>query len=284
MVTVVMGGRARSAKSKAGDFTSVTAKRTRHSRDELRELLLETGRTMLKEEGLSSGAEALTFKRVFDRIEQDTGTRLTNASVIRRVWDSQSDFQTEVLVAVAKGQSGAEIDIAEAALAPIVASIRLTTLESREQALRDLCRLGGALNAQAVRESKNWPLLIGVWALAATGESTESRKEIESALISGFDGFSARIEAIYGAMVAFLGLRLREQFTLRDFVIAEDSLSQGYGLRDRLDDKVRKIIVRPTGPNGEEQEWTIFAVALEGLIRQFFEFDPDWVPRQRQDG
>jgi hypothetical protein len=260
----------------------VTAKRTRHSRDELRELLLETGRTMLKEEGLSSGAEALTFKRVFDRIEQDTGTRLTNASVIRRVWESQADFQADVLVAVAKGQSGAEIDIAEAALAPVVASIRLTTLESREQALRDLCRLGGALNAQAVRESKNWPLVIGVWALAATGESTESHKGIESALISGFDGFSARIEAIYGAMVPFLGLRLREQFTLRDFVIAEDSLSQGYGLRDRLDDKVRKVIVRPTGPNGEDQEWTIFAVALQGLVRQFFEFDPDWVPHQRQ--
>jgi hypothetical protein len=52
------------------------AKTTRHTRDELRELILETGRTMLKEEGLSSGAAALTFKRVFARIEEDTGVRL----------------------------------------------------------------------------------------------------------------------------------------------------------------------------------------------------------------
>ena len=255
------------------------AKTTRHTRDELRELILETGRTMLKEEGLSSGAAALTFKRVFARIEQDTGVRVTNASVIRRVWDSQSDFQTDVLVRVAQGQNAAEIDAAEEVIGPIVSSITLTTLESREQALRDLCRLAGELNARAVRESVNWPLLIGVWAQTATGDQSEGRKRIEASLLSAFDGFTARIEAIYGGMAALLGLRLREQFTLRDFVIAEDSLSEGYGIRDRLDDSSMRMVVRPTGPNGEPQEWTIFAVALEGLVRQFFEFDPDWVPR-----
>ena len=105
------------------------AKSTRHSREELRALILDTGRTMLQEEGLSSGAEALTFKRVFDRIEGDTGIRLTNASVIRRVWESQSDFQTDVLVTVARGQNGTEIDRAQQALGPILASIDLTTCE-----------------------------------------------------------------------------------------------------------------------------------------------------------
>jgi hypothetical protein len=258
------------------------AKGIRHSRDELRELILETSRTMLQEEGLSSGAEALTFKRVFDRIEDDTGIRVTNASVIRRVWESQSDFQTDVLMTVARGQSGAEIDVAEKRLAPILASVDLTTLESRGQALRDLCRLAGELSRQAVRESANWPLLIGVWAQTATGQSTVSSKKIEMALLSAFDGFTARMEAIYGAMVSLLGLRLKEEFTLRDFVIAENSLSEGYGLRDRLDETVARIVLRPTGPNGELQEWTIFAVALEGLVLQFFEFDPDWSAHARR--
>ena len=260
------------------------AKGTRHSREELRELILETGRTMLQEEGLSSGAKALTFKRVFSRIEEDTGIRLTNASVIRRVWDSQADFQTDVLVRVAGGQNGKEIDVAQQALGPILAGIDLTTMESRDHALRDLCRLGGELNAQAVRESTNWPLLIGVWAQAASGQSTVSSKRIEAALLSAFDGFTARIESIYGAMAAFLGLRLREEFTLRDFVIAEDSFSEGYGLRHRLNDTDRRVILRPTGPTGEPQEWTIFGVALEGLVRQFFEFDPDWTPHQGRAG
>jgi hypothetical protein len=105
-----------------------------------------------------------------------------------------------------------------------------------------------------------------------------SRKTIEAALLSAFDGFTARIERNYRAMAAFIGLRLREQFSLLDFVIAADSLSEGFGLRDRVEDMPRRVVVRSTGPNGGLEEWTIFAVALEGLVRQFFEFDPDWVP------
>jgi hypothetical protein len=37
-------------------------------------------------------------------------------------------------------------------------------------------------------------------------------------------------------------------------------------------------IPRATGPDGEVQEWTLFAVAFEGLVLQFFAFDPDWEP------
>jgi hypothetical protein len=258
------------------------AKSARRSRDELRELILATGQTMLEEEGLSSGAAALTFKQVFARVEEDTGIRLTNASVIRRVWDSQSDFQTDVLARIARGQSDQEIDAAESTVGPIVGSFDLTTLESRERALRVLCRLAGNLNTQAVRESTNWSLLIGIWAQTATGEETVSSKRIKGALLSASDAFTERIEGIYAGMAVLLGLRLREQFALRDFVIAADALSEGLGLRDRLDDTARKVIIRPTGPNGEPQEWTIFAVALEGLVRQFFEFDPDWTPPKRR--
>ena len=79
-------------------------------------------------------------------------------------------------------------------------------------------------------------------------------------------------------MISYLGFRLREEFTLHQFVIAADALSQGYGLRDRIDSSIDERILRPTGPGGEAQEWTLFAVAFEGLIRQFFEIDPEWEP------
>ena len=57
----------------------------RQTREELRSTLLEAGRQILLEEGLESGSRNLTFKRVFDRVERTTGTRLTNASVIKRI-------------------------------------------------------------------------------------------------------------------------------------------------------------------------------------------------------
>jgi hypothetical protein len=37
-------------------------------------------------------------------------------------------------------------------------------------------------------------------------------------------------------------------------------------------------IFLPTGPDGEDQEWTLFAVGTEALALRFFELDPDWTP------
>jgi hypothetical protein len=239
-------------------------------------MLLVAGRRILQEEGLGSGAEAVTFKRVFDRVEKETGTRLTNASVIQRVWENQADFQSDLLVTVALGQNDEEVDGAVKTARPTVTAFDVSTPDARSRALRELCRVAGHLNAQALRNSRSWPLLVGVWALTVSGEDSEHRKRIEVALRSGYETFTERVESVYSAMNSFLGFRLREPFTLRDFVIAADSLAQGFGLRDRIDDSMMKVIIRTTGPGGAEQEWTLFAVAFEGLVAQFFEMDPGW--------
>ena len=241
-------------------------------------LLLETGRRILREQGLSSGAEALTFKTVFDRVDEETGIRVTNASVIRRVWENQAEFQADVLVTVALDDHHEQIDLGVGVVRSMLDDVDLRSPSSREEALRELCRLVGELNAQAVRRSSDWPLWIGVWAQAASGQPLDYRKKIESALLAGFDGFTGRIVDAYAAMAGSLGFRPRTPFTLRQFAIAVDSLGQGYGLRDRIDHSILDSIELPTGPDGGSQKWTLFAVAFEGLVRRFFEIDPDWGP------
>lgn len=244
-------------------------------------MLLVAGRSILRDEGLGTGAEAITFKRVFDRVEKETGVRLTNASVIQRVWENQAEFQADLLVSIALGQNHEEIDDAVTGVKPAMAAFDVATPASRSASLRELCRLAGQLNARALRQSTDWPLLIGVWSLAVSGQGSDYRKRIEAALRTGYDAFTARVEAVYATMTSFLGFRLREEFGLRDFVIAVDSLAQGFGLRDRIDDSMMKSIVRSTGPGGTEQEWTLFGTAFEGLVNQFFEIDPHWRPRSR---
>ena len=64
----------------------------RQSRDELRKLLLATAREILDEEGIQTASSNLTFKRVFERVERTTGRTVTNASVIRRIWDNMAQF------------------------------------------------------------------------------------------------------------------------------------------------------------------------------------------------
>ena len=66
------------------------------------------------EEGLGTVADSLNFKRAFDRVEAETGVRLTNASVIGRLWENQADYQTDVLVELASDTSRSNVsDVAE---------------------------------------------------------------------------------------------------------------------------------------------------------------------------
>ena len=67
-----------------------------------------------------NGAESLTFKKVFDRVAQDEGVRLTNASVIPRLWLNQAEFQADVLAALAVEESEGEIDLTVDAVIPIL--------------------------------------------------------------------------------------------------------------------------------------------------------------------
>jgi hypothetical protein len=225
---------------------------------------------------MGTGAEALTFKKVFDRLEQDSGIRLTNASVIRRVWQNQADFQADVLVAVARAENEGEFERTVAVVAPVLAELDPQSEASRLATLRELIRVGTEANMTAMRESINWPLWIAVWGLATGHEPFDHRKRIVAALVEGYDTFNSRIEAVYEALTQILGLRLRENFTFRQFTVAIDSLGQGSGLRDRIDDAHKVPVVRATGPDGEPQEWTLFGVAFEAIVNQFFEIDHDW--------
>jgi hypothetical protein len=256
----------------------LTVKHPRHSRDELRELLLEMGRSILREEGPGTGAEVVTFKKAFDRLEEQTGIRLTNSSVIRRVWENQAEFQADLLVTIALEENQDEIDSTVGAVVPILTDADLTTVESRQAVMRELCRIGGAANFQSMRRSDNWPLWIGVWGLAGNSRPVANREKIRAALVTGYNAFNDRIEDAYLAITTLLGFRIRQGLTLRQFTIAADCLGQGCGLRDRVDDSHMEGIIRPTGPGGAPQEWTLFAVGFESLVQQFFEIDPDWSP------
>jgi hypothetical protein len=237
-------------------------------------LLLDAGKGVLRDEGL--GAGAITFKKVFDRLEAESGIRITNASVIGRLWRNLSEFQADVLVAIARDESDVEIELTVKAVDPILSSVDLSTPEGRLSALRELCRVGSAANFQSMRQSDNWPLWISVWGAATGGEPLEHRTKIKEALVSGYDAFNKWIEEVYRAMVDILGLRLREQFTLRQFTIAVNAFGRGCGLTDRVDSSDMEGIARATGPGGTEQKWTLFGVGFEALVRQFFEPDPEW--------
>jgi hypothetical protein len=248
--------------------------RPRRSRDDLRTLLLEEGRAIVADEGLLTESGNLTFKRVFDRVEARTGERITNASVIRRVWANQSEFQTDVLVAIAHDGSRPEIGGTIEALGEVLDGIDLSTVASRERALCQVCRVGGNAFTAVVTASTNWSLWVSVIAMAASATVPEQQQRIRAAITESYESASTFWNDTLGALVTAFGLRPRPGYDLRQFVMSVTAHSEGCALRQRTTDHIETVI-RPTGTDGEGEEWTLFAVGLEGLVHQFLEPDPD---------
>jgi hypothetical protein len=248
-------------------------RKAKQTREELRATLLEAGREILFEEGLETGSANLTFKRVFERVEDKTGLRVTNASVIRRVWDNQADYQADVLVTIAHDEGRPEADSAVQAVAAVLDGVDLSTPESRTRALQEVCRVGGAASSNAIANSASLSLWISVVAIATSTALPDERRRIQAALQEGYDAVSKFWEETYAALADLLRVRIRPPWTMQHFVMAVTALSEGCSLRDRVSGNIERI-TRPTGPNGEDQEWTLFASGLEALVRQFFEPTP----------
>lgn len=249
----------------------------RRSRDELRRTLLEEGRAILMEEGLDAGSSNLTFRRVFERVEEKTGTRITNASVIKRVWENQADFQADVLVSIARDEARPEAGGAVTAIAGLLGDLDLSSPESRDRALAQVCRVGGGATTVSLAESTNWPLWISVVAMATATTTPEQQQRIKAALLEGYRSVSKFWNENFALLMEVLGLRIRRPFTLDQFTMAAIAYSEGCSLRQRTSDHI-ELMMRPTGTDGQEQEWSLFAVGLEGLIHQFLEPDPDFSP------
>jgi len=259
------------------------AGRSRLSRDDLRALFIEAGRAIVREEGLRSIGKSLTFKRASERIEAETGLRPTNASVIGRGWESLSDYQTDVLVIFAADYSSSDIDGTLRAMAPVLASLDTSTEESRRSSLQEMCRVASATHMDVLRHSRDLFIWIGVFSMAAVGDASEHQRRLEAAVVWSYEATTEHMEGIYASMLDLVGYRLRPDLTMRQFTNAAAALAEGCVMRERVDAPHMNGIKRATGPDGEEQEWTLIGLAVNALAQEFFELDPDWPPPAAHD-
>ena len=253
-----------------------TLQATRWRREELRTTLLEEGREILFEEGLQAGSSNLTFKRVFERVEAKTGSRITNASVIKRIWDNQAEFQTDVLVTIARDEARRAQGSGQRAVA-MLGTLDLTTPESRIRALHEVCRVEGNASSTAIDESTSWPLWISVIAIAIATAKPDRQARIKAALTDGYRSVTTFWSDNFDVLIGVLGFRVRHPWSMDQFTMAAIAFAEGCGLRERTSDHV-EMVTRPTGPLGEDQQWSLFAVGLEALVDQFLELDPEFTP------
>ena len=246
----------------------------RMTRTELKELLLATGLEMLKEEGLATGAERLTFKRVFDRVQEETGIRVTNASVIRRIWRDNEDYQGDVLSLAVSDENADELQAALKKADQVLKKADLSSPEGRRSAVTELCRVAGGAHADALAQSRTWHLFVGTWGNIASRPDDEWDDRVTGAAQATYTALTDRLAGVIEGFMAVLGLRLRPGLTMQQLALAVVSLSEGCALRDRIDPASTRKIRLPSGPGGRRQEWRLFSIGFEALVWHFLELDP----------
>ncbi len=253
-----------------------TLRSSRRTREELRTTLVEEGREILLSEGLETGSSNLTFKRVFQRVETKTGLRITNASVIRRIWENQADFQADVLVTIARDEAR-RAQGSGRRVTTMLGDLDMTSAETRALALREVCRVEGNASSTAIGRSDNWQLWLGVIGMAICGAQPDLQARIKGALAEGYRSVTEFWSANFAALVGLLGFRIRHPWSMDQFSRAAIAFAEGCALRQLAGDDA-EMTMRPTGPAGEDQEWSHYAIGLEALARQYLEPDPEFAP------
>ena len=238
--------------------------------------MLDAGRSILREEGLETTSSNLTFKRVFDRVAQDTGRHLTNASIIRRIWQNQADYQADVLVEIAHDEERPEIEATLVAVTEVLDAVDLSSAEGRMEGMSELCRLVSEASRRVIIESPSWQLWISVVAIATGSSNDEQQQRMCSALSEGYRSTTEFWESVYQGLLAHLGLRPRAPFTVALFTKIVMALSEGSTIRQRVDGESETVDLR-SGPGDEAQEWSLYGVAIEAVALRFFEPDPAFV-------
>jgi hypothetical protein len=241
-------------------------------RDDLRDLLIEAGREILAEEGLSRGTDKLTFKRVFDRIHAEHGLRVTNASVIGRIWDNMDEYQSDVLAEALKNDDQQAMEETLNAAAMVLDSADRSSRSGRTAAAIELCRVAGQAHIDSLIRSPKGNLYIGIRGIAISRLPEELGSPTSKSLLRAYEEFGRRWDFIFESAFEALGLRLRPGFTMRQLSIAAISLAEGCTIWDRVDPSSTRQITRRIGSDGATQEWRLFSVGIEALLWQFTEW------------
>ena len=251
------------------------APRVRRSREELRELVLEAGREVLLTEGLGTGAEHLSFKRVLSHVADSRGIRVTNASVIGRIWDNQEEFQLDVIRSVTTEQGDEEAAATAQALAEVLGRIDVSSAALRRASLGELIRvacnryMAAASTSTATIQTALVAYVAASRAASADDRLIESYRRTNDRLTGGYS-------ELYALGLAACGWRLRPEFALRDVASLLSALAEGLLLHQLVDPDAFRPIRRVCVLDGSVVEWHQHAVTMDCLVDFYCEPDPDW--------
>jgi hypothetical protein len=242
--------------------------------------MITGGISYLVDHGLGVGTERATFKSVFDYILDKHDIKLHYASVLGRIWADQAEYQADLAAAIgAIDASAYEYRNTLSTLVQVVTTADRATSAGRWRAVNRLCRIVGEASLDDMAASPEWPIWVGIWAVAASRHHNDPADPVQHALHGAYDSMTDNFAIAYTWVVDVLGLRFKEPFTVRHFTIATTALAEGCALRDTVAREEVRDVTLPTGDGGTDESWTLYSIGLEALCHHFLEEIPGWEPQ-----
>ncbi len=258
------------------------ARAVRRTREDLKNLILDAAAEVVERDGLGVMSSTITYKQVFDHLEQVHGIRVTRGSVHERIWDSQHEFQLEVLRRAARWDARTSTQRTVEVLREIH---ERGTIEgwSEWEVLTEMARIGGEFNYRAADEDDLYFAWTGLTlALAqAIDADSEEYAALGRAVTESYDALTDDFVTIFRSIFDDLDLRIRldlfesPEMAMLVFTKLTTALSEGVSLRRRFDEAELPDLGLATGPDGSIQVWHPFSVGMLALLRLFVETGSD---------
>lgn len=256
----------------------------RRTRAQLKTLVLEAAADLVSQRGLGIIPMNITYQQVFQHLEATTGIRVTRASVHERIWQSQEDFQLDVVVHSQMAHS----DLSGSTLDPALEVFEATEGQHPLDRMREMTRIAAALSLVGAEDETLYFAWVGMTMSLSRDETVDqsSLAVLSEATDRYYHDVDTRVGGLLQALGQLLGVRPK-----RGIFLADDegwrlisrlgtSLSEGASVRNRFEAAPGELpdVVMRTGPDGEAQEWTAFAAGYWALLHTFLEIDPEAHP------
>lgn len=249
--------------------------------EEVRSRLHEAARESLRQHGITSGLDAVTLDVCIAEADVPRGSAYRLFQVEGA--SPQDAFRREVALTLLRelparlGLEATRTDF-ENLYAEAKDELDSADLPERAHIARNMIRVGANENFRRLDTSSNWLIYS---ALRTAAVSRFDDPELRQAVLEGEEYLIRRYTGLYKMIADAVGLRIREPYTYEEFAICAYALNEG--IANRLSSSFRRYdIERPTGPDGEMQPWSLFAIAFEALVPKFFELEEPSPTGERQ--
>ena len=241
--------------------------RQRLSTKETRDKLIDAGCELLRGFGLQGGMGVLSFADSMELAD------VPRTSAYRAFPSEDGDPQAQFRVAVMlEAIDRMVVDTSYVAMVLAELTGFEHTPEGRAAELRELIRRWTQAALDSNLENDGMRTLDALHYVAALSSAPD--EEMLSALRNLQVKGHAQFRPLYETIIERYGLRFRENFDLEVLTSIIRALSGLAVIEWQVHPGTRQTM-RPTGPGGEEQPWSLSGITVEGLATVLLEADPD---------